>query len=193
MTAAGRAERGPDRAGRRAHAQPSPSPTRGCEYLRASLPGDAPSPAIGERARNDPAAGDHRYADAVRGGVPNWWRSWRAVIYAASARFYGDVLGLELIESSPFANAYEVNGTQLRVTRVDHPVAAPYTVLGWRVDDIARSIRRDARRGRGEFKRYGGLSQDENDVWMAPSGSRIAWFSDPDGNTLSLQQAPSPS
>ncbi len=111
---------------------------------------------------------------------------------AASARFYGDVLGLELIESSPFANAYDVNGTQLRVTRVEHPVAAPYTVLGWRVDDIGESIRA-LRRAGVEFKRYQGLTQDENDVWMAPSGSRIAWFSDPDGNTLSLQQAPSPS
>jgi len=26
-------------------------------------------------------------------------------------------------------------------------------------------------------------------VWTAPSGARIAWFPDPDGNVLSLTQA----
>ncbi|HEY2806701.1 MAG TPA: hypothetical protein VGI92_12660 [Gemmatimonadales bacterium] len=30
------------------------------------------------------------------------------------------------------------------------------------------------------------LSDDE--VWLAPSGTRVAWFKDPDGNLLSLQQ-----
>ena len=48
-----------------------------------------------------------------------------------------------------------------------------------------------ALRGRGvEFKRFEGLEQDESGAWTAPGGSRIAWFADPDGNTLSLQQAP---
>jgi hypothetical protein len=48
-----------------------------------------------------------------------------------------------------------------------------------------------ALRARGvEFKRYDGLEQDEHGAWTAPGGSRIAWFADPDGNTLSLQQAP---
>lgn len=108
---------------------------------------------------------------------------------AVSARFYGDTLGLELIEASPFANAYDVNGTQLRVIHVDRFVAMPHTVLGWRVDDIDETIEA-LRRAGVSFKRYDGLTQDANDVWLAPSGSRIAWFADPDGNTLSLQQTP---
>ena len=108
----------------------------------------------------------------------------------ASNRFYGDVLGLKMVESSPFANAYDVNGTQLRVTRVDELAGAAYTVLGWRVDDIVATVH-TLRRAGVAFKRYDGLAQDENDVWTAPSGSRIAWLADPDGNTLSLQQPPS--
>ena len=30
------------------------------------------------------------------------------------------------------------------------------------------------------------MGQDEAGVWTAPSGARIAWFPDPDGNVLSL-------
>ena len=105
-----------------------------------------------------------------------------------SHAFYGGVLGLERTEASGFANAYDVAGTQLRVTLVQQVSRAPYTVLGWRVGDLGATMA--GLRGRGvEFTRYEGLEQDETGVWTAPGGSRIAWFADPDGNTLSLQQA----
>jgi hypothetical protein len=38
------------------------------------------------------------------------------------------------------------------------------------------------------FQRYAGLEQDEHGIWVAPSGASIAWFKDPDGNTLSLTE-----
>ncbi len=106
-----------------------------------------------------------------------------------SARFYGDVLGFELVEASPFANVFAAGGTRLRVTRVDQVAGADYTVLGWKVPDVEAAIGALSARG-VEFKRYDGLEQDEHGAWTAPGGSRIAWFADPDGNTLSLQQAP---
>ena len=106
-----------------------------------------------------------------------------------SARFYGGVLGLAAIESSPHAEVFESNGTHVRVTRVEHVAPAPYTVLGWKVDDIVVAIGALAAAG-VIFNRYDGLAQDEHGVWTAPGGSRIAWFSDPDGNILSLQQTP---
>ena len=34
------------------------------------------------------------------------------------------------------------------------------------------------------------MDQDELGIWKAPAGSLVVWFSDPDGNTLSLQQPP---
>jgi catechol 2,3-dioxygenase-like lactoylglutathione lyase family enzyme len=107
----------------------------------------------------------------------------------AAGRFYGDVLRRELVESTPFANVYDAGGTTLRVTRVDEVAGAAYTVLGWNVPDIEAAIGALGARG-VEFKRFDGLEQDEHGAWTAPGGSRIAWFADPDGNTLSLQQAP---
>ena len=38
------------------------------------------------------------------------------------------------------------------------------------------------------FERVGFLEQDEAGIWTAPNGDTIAWFKDPDGNTLSLSQ-----
>jgi catechol 2,3-dioxygenase-like lactoylglutathione lyase family enzyme len=106
-----------------------------------------------------------------------------------AGRFYGEVLGFRLLETSTFSNAYDANGTQLRVALVDRVLQAPYTVLGWRVLDIVATIR--ALREAGvAFKRYEGMAQDEDGVWIAPGGSRVAWFADPDGNVLSLQQPP---
>jgi hypothetical protein len=37
---------------------------------------------------------------------------------------------------------------------------------------------------------YDGLDQDELGIWSTPSGALVAWFKDPDGNTLSLTQHP---
>jgi catechol 2,3-dioxygenase-like lactoylglutathione lyase family enzyme len=104
-----------------------------------------------------------------------------------SRAFYGGVLGLRLIEASDIANVFDAGGTALRVTRVDAPARAGYTVLGWRVADLAAAIAGLAARG-VVFKRYPNLRQDDLGVWTAPSTSRIAWFEDPDGNVLSLEQ-----
>jgi hypothetical protein len=38
------------------------------------------------------------------------------------------------------------------------------------------------------FERFDGMEQDDDGVWTTPTGDRIAWFKDPDGNTLSLTQ-----
>jgi catechol 2,3-dioxygenase-like lactoylglutathione lyase family enzyme len=104
-------------------------------------------------------------------------------------RFYGEVLGLDRIDSSEYAHVYMAGGAQLRVTRVPKPAAAPYTVLGWRVDDIAATVRELVMAG-VRANRYQGMEQDELGIWQAPAGSLVVWFSDPDGNTLSLQQPP---
>jgi catechol 2,3-dioxygenase-like lactoylglutathione lyase family enzyme len=101
--------------------------------------------------------------------------------------FYRHVLGLEAIEATSFANVYDAHGTTLRVTRVDDVVVAPYTVLGWSVRDIDAAVESLVARGVA-FARYEGLEQDDAGIWTAPGGARVAWFHDPDGNTLSLSQ-----
>ena len=102
--------------------------------------------------------------------------------------FYDGVLGLTLTEDTPFALVFDANGTTLRVTPVEGHQPLAGTVLGWEVDDIAASIGELADRG-VEFARYDGMEQDEVGVWSAPGGDQVVWFSDPDGNTLSLTQA----
>ena len=74
------------------------------------------------------------------------------------------------------------------MTLVDRIAEAPYTVLGWRVLDIVAI--RALREAGVVFMRFEGMTQDEFGVWIAPGGSRVAWFADPDGNILSLQQPP---
>ena len=54
--------------------------------------------------------------------------------------------------------------------------------------DIAGTIR--ALNGRGvTMTIYEGYDMDALGIWTAPDGaSKLAWFADPDGNVLSLQQ-----
>jgi catechol 2,3-dioxygenase-like lactoylglutathione lyase family enzyme len=101
--------------------------------------------------------------------------------------FYEQTLGLSVAERSDFACVLDANGTMLRVTAVPEVARAGYTVLGWRVDDIAATVRELTARG-VKFLRYATLGQDESGVWTTPGGDRVAWFADPDGNVLSLTQ-----
>ena len=106
----------------------------------------------------------------------------------AAKRFYRDTLGLRLVsEEPPFALVFDAHGIMLRVTLVKQVSPAAYTVLGWQVPDIATATHALAAAG-VRFERYPGMPQDEAGIWRSPSGARVAWFRDPDGNTLSLTQ-----
>ena len=104
----------------------------------------------------------------------------------AAAQFYGAVLGLHLVDQRPFALLHDSGLSQLRITLVEEVRAAPYTVHGWLVANLEVEIDRLVEAG-VTFNRYEGMGQDERGIWTSPSGARIAWFLDPDGNTLSLQ------
>lgn len=106
---------------------------------------------------------------------------------AAARQFYENVLGLTLVEDGPFALVFAAKGTTIRVQKVQAVSVAPYTALGWQVEDIASEIRWLTARG-VRFERYPGLPQDESGVWRTPRGDAVAWFRDPDGNTLSLTE-----
>jgi len=106
---------------------------------------------------------------------------------AKAKAFYRDTLGLRLMSEDGFALAFDVQGVMLRVTTVKTVAVAPYTVLGWQVEDIAATAKALQEAG-VELQRYPGLPQDELGVWQAPGGAKVAWFHDPDGNTLSITQ-----
>jgi len=99
--------------------------------------------------------------------------------------FYEQTLGLPVTEETPFALVLDANGTQLRITPVPDLTPQPFTIAGWGVSDITTTV--GELTGAGVvFKRYEGMDQDESGIWTTPGGDRVAWFADPDGNTLSL-------
>jgi catechol 2,3-dioxygenase-like lactoylglutathione lyase family enzyme len=102
-------------------------------------------------------------------------------------KFYEGTLGLSLVGDDPFALVFDVNGTMLRVAKVHELVPAKHAVLGWDVQDIRAKVEELTKRG-VRFERYAGLPQDERGIWESPSGAKVAWFKDGDGNTLSLTQ-----
>ncbi|MGD1098598.1 MAG: VOC family protein [Bryobacteraceae bacterium] len=101
--------------------------------------------------------------------------------------FYQDTLSLPLLSEDGFALVFDAHGTMLRVSRVENVVIAPYTVLGWQVDDIVATAEALQQKG-VTFEHFPGLPQDELGVWNAPGGAKVAWFKDPDGNLLSISQ-----
>jgi len=101
--------------------------------------------------------------------------------------FYETVLGLRVLSDDDFALALEAGGTMLRVQKVAAFTPHPFTAVGWQVKDIDGIVDRLAAAG-VTTQRHPGLAQDDRGIWRAPSGARIAWFHDPDGNTLSLSE-----
>jgi catechol 2,3-dioxygenase-like lactoylglutathione lyase family enzyme len=111
--------------------------------------------------------------------------------YAKARAFYEGVLGLRLaLDEQPFALVFDANGTMVRVTNVNEHKPAPFTVLGWDVESIEDTVDRLTAAGVA-FLRYPGMNdKDPRGIWNAPSGARVAWFHDPDGNVLSLTEFP---
>lgn len=103
----------------------------------------------------------------------------------AALAFYERVLGLGLVERSPFALVFDDGGVMLRVQIVASLTPAAHTVHGWQVVDMEREVEHLASKGL-EFLRFEGMDQDAQGIWTTPDGNRIAWFKDPDGNILSL-------
>ena len=107
---------------------------------------------------------------------------------AQSRTFYEGLLGLRFIDDDKFALVMEANGTMIRIVRVGNFTPAPFTILGWKVKDIHQSVADLTAKGL-KFQRYTFLDQSPSGVWTAPgNAAKVAWFTDPDGNTLSLSQ-----
>jgi len=100
--------------------------------------------------------------------------------------FYEGVLGLRFVKDDGFALVLDANGIMVRVAKAEF-TPAPFTILGWQVSDIENVAR--ALRAKGvHFEIFGFFKQDELGIWTAPTGDKVAWFKDPDGNVLSISQ-----
>lgn len=101
--------------------------------------------------------------------------------------FYAEKLGFRFVKDDGFALVFDAYGTHLRVSKLKQFTPAQHTVLGWQVEDIVAVV--EALKSRGvTFERYPGMPQDENAICTFPTGDRVAWFKDPEGNVLSLSQ-----
>ena len=108
---------------------------------------------------------------------------------ATARAFYGETLGLALQGEDEFALTYTAGGTTLRITEVPNFEPLPFTLVGWLVDDIAAAVQTLSGNGVA-FEYFDGMPQDKYGIWSTPDGARVAWFKDPDGNMLSVTQAP---
>ena len=103
-------------------------------------------------------------------------------------RFYGETLGLTFLWENPASVRFGGGGgTQISVFRRG-PSTADHTLSHFEVSDIDGVVRELESRdvtfidyGDGPLQTTGHIAQ------LGPA--RVAWFRDPDGNTLGLRQA----
>ena len=111
-----------------------------------------------------------------------------AITNAEQARaFYEGVLGLRFVKDDGFALVFDANGIMVRAAKMKEFTPLQFTVLGWQVSGIEDVVRELAKKG-VHFEIFGFFKQDELGIWTAPTGDKVAWFKDPDGNILSVSQ-----
>ena len=104
-----------------------------------------------------------------------------------SRRFYGETLGLTLLWDNPASVRFGCgDGTELSIFR-RRPSAADHTLAHFEVIDVEAVVRELEERGvafidytEGPLQTTGHIAQ------LGPA--RVAWFHDPDGNTIGLRQ-----
>ena len=106
-----------------------------------------------------------------------------------SRKFYEKTLGLKFVADEPYALVFQIGEIPLRIQKVDKKPRINYTALGWMVADIRKTVRGLTKAG-VKFLRFEGMNQDADAIWPSPGGAKVAWFQDPDENTLSLTQYP---
>ena len=106
---------------------------------------------------------------------------------ARARAFYEGLLGLRFIRDDGFALVLDANGIMVRATKMKEVKPVQFTVLGWQVSEIEKVVRGLGERGI-HFEIFGFFKQDELGIWTAPTGDKVAWFKDPDGNILSVSQ-----
>jgi len=108
---------------------------------------------------------------------------------AKSRHFYETVMSFHCLSDDPFALVFDLGPTTLRIQKVESIPEVNYTVLGWEVASIRNRVNELGEKG-VQFEKFEHLPLDESGIWSSPSGALVAWFKDPDGNTLSLTEFP---
>ena len=108
---------------------------------------------------------------------------------ARSTAFYRDTLGLKLAYEDELAVVFNIGGVTLRLSLVPSFTPHGHTILGFQVPDVAAVVRTLGAKG-VLFNFYPHFRQDDLGILTLPGGTaHVAWFSDPDGNVLSVTNA----
>ena len=105
--------------------------------------------------------------------------------------FYRDVLGLELVEDTPYALRFSAgNASQISVYKRPQ-IERGHTVAHFEVSDIDKEVA-DLRSRGAVFEEYTvGLLATTDGIAQIGT-ARGAWLKDPEGNVLGLREGPDP-
>ncbi len=107
--------------------------------------------------------------------------------YSKAREFYEGKLGFEVVGLDQFAMVMQMGGNQIRAVQLPAFTPQQGTILGWQVEEIEAVATWLLERGI-ETEKYSFIQDQKLGIWNAPSGDRVAWFKDPDGNVLSISQ-----
>jgi catechol 2,3-dioxygenase-like lactoylglutathione lyase family enzyme len=105
--------------------------------------------------------------------------------YDKARAFYEGKLGLKFVSLDQFALVLHSGEQMIRIAKVEEFTAFQSTVLGWQVDDVEATVNWLQFQG-VQTEKYPFVADKKLGIWKAPSGDKIAWFKDPDGNVLSV-------
>lgn len=107
--------------------------------------------------------------------------------YEKARAFYEGKLGFEFVSLDQFALVMRVGGHMIRIGKVPDFKPLQGTILGWEVGDIEAAAKWLKKRG-VPVEKYPFVQDKELGIWTTPTGDKVAWFKDPDGNVLSVSQ-----
>jgi catechol 2,3-dioxygenase-like lactoylglutathione lyase family enzyme len=107
--------------------------------------------------------------------------------YDKARAFFEGKLGFQFVSLDQFALVLQAGDNMLRISKIPGFVPAQGTVLGWEVQNIEAAVAWLSERG-VTLEKYPFVQDRERGIWTAPSGDKVAWFKDPDGNVLSVSQ-----
>jgi len=107
--------------------------------------------------------------------------------YDKARAFYSGQLGFRFLSLDQFALVMSIGGHNIRIVKVPNFTALQSTVLGWDVADIQAVVAWLKQQGVA-LEKYPFIQDRELGIWTTPSGDKVAWFKDPDGNVLSVSQ-----
>jgi len=110
----------------------------------------------------------------------------------AAKRFYGETLGLEVVETPEGLELHVAGSTPVFVYPSNNYTAPKHTVLNFPVEDIDAAVEELTKRG-VQIEHYDlpDIKTDEKGIFRGDgeSGPRaIAWFKDPADHVLSILQ-----